>query len=293
MVVKETAYAKINLYLDVVAKRPDGFHDVETVMHAISLADTLTVEALPSQETAVSLTVTGAEGLPTDERNIAVRAARLYLERAGITASVKIELEKRIPVAAGLAGGSTDAAAVLRALDRIYSGKFTYEELLSLAAELGSDVPFCLVGGTAICRGRGERMQSIPFAGGLNLVVAIASGEGVSTPKAYSELDRVYSDFDGSVTRDNAGLLDAMLSSISDADGSACGFYNLFEDAILPVCHGAANLKMRMCELGARCALMSGSGPSVFGICDTEEAARRAERTLLSEGYRAFYATSV
>ena len=290
--IKETAYAKINLILDVVGKRSDGFHDIETVMHAVSLCDELTVTVAPSREASVTLELVGERRLPTDDRNIAVKAAKLYISRAGISDSVRISLNKNIPIAAGLAGGSTDAAAVLRALNRLYGKRLSDKALLSLAAELGSDVPFCLLGGTALCRGRGERIERLPDVCGLNVVIAIADGEHVSTPTAYSSLDAIYSDFDGSVKRAGEARAKALIDSIKGARIDASALYNIFEEAILPECAGASAIKARMLELGALASLMSGSGPSVFGIFDTEEAAKAAESDLIARGYRAYRATS-
>ena len=145
-VVKELAHAKVNLYLDVISRREDGFHDIKTVMHSISLADTITVSLSASKETSVRLQIVGNRHLPTDMKNLAVRAALLYLEKSGINASVEIKLEKCIPVAAGLAGGSSDAAAVLRAMNRLCGKMFSEKALYSMAAELGSDVPYCIYG---------------------------------------------------------------------------------------------------------------------------------------------------
>jgi 4-diphosphocytidyl-2-C-methyl-D-erythritol kinase len=290
--VKENAYAKINLYLDILAKRPDGFHDIETVMHAISLCDEVKVTVSPSRKALVSLEALGGTRLPTDDRNIAVKAAKLYLSRAGISDSVKITLTKNIPVSAGLAGGSTDAAAVLRALNRLYNKRYSNNALLSLASELGSDVPFCLLGGTALCRGRGEDIERLPNVDRLQIVVAISEDEHVSTPTAYSALDALYSDFDGSVEKASEAYSGMLISSIKRFSVDPASLYNIFEEAILPICEGAQHIKARMLELGAKAALMSGSGPSVFGIFETEEAAKSAARDLLSQGFRAYAVTS-
>ena len=291
--VKEKAYAKINLSLNVVGRRADGFHDVETVMHTVSLADEITVEVFPSRMSDVTLRFDGECRLPTDDRNIALKAARLYLDRAGISDSVNITLVKNIPVAAGLAGGSTDAAAVLRALNKLYDKRLSTKALLSLAAELGSDVPFCLLGGTALCLGRGERIERLPDVRGLDLVIAVADGEHISTPEAYSELDRLYSDFDGSVRGNGDLLTQRLLCSVKGGEIDPSSLYNIFEEAILPRCEGASAIKARMLELGALGALMSGSGPSVYGIFDTEDSARRATEVLKNNGVRAYLAKSV
>jgi 4-diphosphocytidyl-2-C-methyl-D-erythritol kinase len=152
---KEKAYAKINLYLDCLGIRDDGFHEIKTVMHSVTLADTVTVVVLSRDKRNIRLQLVGNRYLPTDSKNLAYSAAALFMERAAIDADILIKLEKHIPVSAGLAGGSTDAAATLRALNRLFGKRFSDKALLAMAAELGSDVPYCLVGGTALLRQRG------------------------------------------------------------------------------------------------------------------------------------------
>ena len=196
--VKEKAYAKINLFLDVINKRDDGFHDVKTVMHTVSLCDDVTVFYTPSDKRSIRVSVDGNKYLPQDSRNLAYRAAQLYLDKCAISANVDIKLKKRIPVAAGLAGGSSDAAAVLRAMNKANKRLLTDKALAEISSELGSDVPYCLMGKTALCEGRGEIMTRLPDVSVGYAVIAIAD-EFVSTPKAYGALDSVYSDFDGSV----------------------------------------------------------------------------------------------
>lgn len=277
MIVREKAYAKINLYLNVTAKRPDGFHDIETVMQTISLCDDLAVSLTLSDKAEVYLSVGGAD-LPTDSGNIVTRAAELYLARSGKVGRVDITLIKRIPVAAGLAGGSADAAATLRAMNRLFNDYFSEDELLSLSAELGSDVPFCLLCGCALCRGRGALIEPIASPAPNHFVIAIADGEQVSTPAAYRALDDMYSDFDGSVKRETPDLTK---------------LYNIFENAVFPTCFKAEMLKERMIKLGATASLMSGSGPSIFGIFDSEFSAKDAVDIISKDGARAYYAHSV
>ena len=289
--VKENAYAKINLYLDVTGKRSDGFHEVETVMHSISLCDIITVEVIPLGCADVTLNIDGAPSLPNDGRNLAVKAARAYLERAGITDSVKITLEKRIPVAAGLAGGSSDAAATLRALNKLY-GALTDADLIEIAAELGSDVPYLLHGGTAFCFGRGELTEPLAPLSGLNIVVAIADGESVSTPEAYGALDALYSDFKSPCYDEQSAKLALLKHGRAEGKLDTRGLYNIFENAIFPICCGAELIKSKLVELGAIAALMSGSGPSVYGIFESSVAARSAAAELTALGYRAFFAVS-
>jgi len=290
--VKEFAYAKINLYLNVLDKRPDGFHGIETVMHTLSLADEVTVTVTGSSKRAVRLTVDNLKWLPTDAKNIAYSAAMLYMERAHIDAEISIRLVKRIPVAAGLAGGSADAAAVLRAMNRLFGRMMTEKMLLTLAAELGSDVPYCLLGGTALCHGRGESITRLPDRLSLYAVIAVA-GEHIATPAAYSALDRLYSDFDGSVPTGAEGALDALMSSVNRGVLDADRLFNIFEAAILPECPGARAIKDRLSALGAKYVLMSGSGPSVYGIFESKAAAESAAQALTRDGITAHAAETV
>ena len=290
--VKEYAYAKINLYLDVLSKREDGFHDIKTVMHTVSLRDELTVTARRAERPSIRLTTLGMPKLPCDSRNLAYRAAELFLSATLISAEIDIKLVKNIPVAAGLAGGSSDAAAVLRALNRVFKRPLTEKRLLELAAELGSDVPYCLIGGTALCFGRGERMERLPERLALHLVVAIAD-EHVSTPQAYSELDRMFLDF--TVERDTAHerAFLYIMEGIDSGSLNANELYNIFENAVFATCPKAELIKKTMVELGATHALMSGSGPSVFGVFSSSKDAKAAVSHFVNNGIKAYYAETV
>ena len=290
--VKEKAYAKINLYLDCIGKREDGFHDIVTVMHSVSLCDEITVAKLGEGKSSIRLELDGNRRLPSDNRNLAYAAAEMFLSRAGIKADILIRLDKHIPISSGLAGGSTDAAATLRALNRLYGRCFTDRALLAMAAELGSDVPYCLVGGTALCEGRGERITRLPSSVRLHTVIAV-DNEHVSTPWAYCALDRKYSDFDGSVPRGEMGYLGDLESFLNGGSFPSRGLYNVFENVVLDACPGALAIKNRMLELGAVSAVMSGSGPSVFGIFKDAQDATAAQHTLAAEGKRAYCAETV
>lgn len=290
--VKEYAYAKVNLYLDVISRREDEFHDIRTVMHTVSLRDVVTVSVKAGAKSRVTLTVEGHSKLPTDGRNLAVKAAELFLSSTLISAEVMIRLVKNIPVAAGLAGGSTDAAAVLRALNKAFRKPLTEKRLLQLAKELGSDVPYCLLGGTALCLGRGEIIERLPDNLELNTVIAVAD-EYVSTPAAYAELDRIYGDFKGARSDDFEFPFSAIMSAVSSGALSDEKLFNIFENAILPICSKAECIKVKMLELGATHALMSGSGPSVFGIYKDRTSAEAAKNELLNMGIKAYYATTV
>ena len=288
---REYAYAKINLTLDVTEKRADGFHNIESIMHSLSLSDELTVELWKSENTEINLIINGNDSLPTDGRNLVVKAAKAYLEKIGESAKINMTLVKRIPSSAGLGGGSSDAAATLRALNRIFDGRLSSDELSSLGALLGSDVPYCIVGGTALCRGRGEILSEINTAAKGAFVVAIGE-DGVSTPRAYAELDRIYSDFKdySSVGKDRN---ERMIKSLLDGKISASCLYNIFEDAVIKNCPSVEKIKEVMLSAGALGALMSGSGPSVFGLFENSNAAKEAAEKLSQMGYRAFFAESV
>ena len=289
--VKEKAYAKINLYLDVTEKREDGFHEIKTVMHTVSLADDITVFSEPTRGASqVRISIDGAAFLPTDGRNLAVKAAKLFLERAGLLANINIKMKKNIPVAAGLAGGSSDAAAVLRAMNKLFGKPFGEKAMLSLSAELGSDVPYCLLGKTALCEGRGEIMTRLPDLKGAHfLIVKIA--EHISTPMAYAELDRVYGDF--AEPHVPSAPLDELIASLKCGAFDTATLYNVFESAVFGLVPMARVAKERLLELGAKNAMMSGSGPTVFGIFLTNADAERAAEALSREGFESFVAVSV
>ena len=290
--VKEHAYAKINLYLDVIAKREDGFHEIKTVMHTVSLCDEIVVSILPSDKRNIKLTVSGNYKLPTDSRNLTYRAAELFLDRMLTDGEVHIHLNKSIPVAAGLAGGSADAAAVLRALNKLYKRPFTEKCLLGMAAELGSDVPFCLIGGTALCTGRGEEMKRLDNKLSLYTVIAVAD-EHISTPQAYAGLDEMYDDFSTGEIGEGNEHYGALMSSLGDGVLTKMKLYNIFENSVLPICSGAETIKNKLLQLGATHALMSGSGPSVFGIFTDKASAESAAAVLVEDGFRAYFAQSV
>lgn len=289
---KEKANAKINLYLDVVSLREDGFHDIKSVMHTVSLCDEISVKYFPSKTSSIKLFVAGNRFLPTDAKNLAYRAAALFLEKASVTAGIEISMRKNIPVAAGLAGGSADAAAVLKAMNKIFGKLFSDKALSAIAAELGSDIPFCLYGKTALCEGRGEIMTKLPDSLKAHFVIAVGN-EHVSTPAAYKRLDEIYSSFDGTVKTDGDAYYSNLISDMKDGSLTQNGLFNVFEAAVLPICPNSEKIKQQLKELGAEASLMSGSGPSVFGVFKNETDARRAEKKLRELGINAHYAYSI
>lgn len=272
MTVKEKAYAKINLFLDVTGKREDGFHNILSVMHSVGLADEIELEAKKADYSCITLEIKNSD-LPADERNLAYLAAEAFLEKTGIEAAIHIRLEKHIPVCAGLGGGSSDAAAVLRALNTAFDRPLSTAELCALAATLGSDVPFCVLGGTRLCRGRGEKMESYPMEP-LTVVLCTPHAEKVSTPEAYRLLDEAFDDF----KEDRCDLHEALFSFF--AEDPVLGLYNVFEGVLLPRLPEADEIRAFFVEHGALGALMSGSGSTVFALFEKEEEAEAVVREL-------------
>ncbi len=283
----ERAYAKINLYLDVLGKRADGFHEIESLMQSISLRDELTLTLDRSKERSISLKIEGNDALPNDENNLILCAVRAYEEHRPIEGKLDILLKKRIPTEAGLGGGSADAAATLRALNRLVPDALDDCLLSEIAAKLGSDVPFCLRGGTHICRGRGDLLSHTKPLENLHLVI-VNSGERVSTPKAYSDLDLAFGDF-GTVE----GRIDVNEALASLHQGGDIKLFNIFEGVVLPLCPIAKSAKEALLSLGASAALMSGSGATVFGIFSSREKAENAEKALKDKFIFIEYAESI
>lgn len=278
---KIAAYAKINLFLDVLCREADGYHGIESVMQTVSLADTVFLSCTAAEKTEISLTCSDP-ALPADMRNLAFRAAARYLEAVGRHAKVEIRLEKVIPAAAGLAGGSADAAAVLNGMNRQMGNLLSREALCRVGAALGADIPFCLTGGTALCRGRGEILSPLPPMPPCHIVIA-RGGDGVSTPQAYAALDARYHGFPSAMPH---GSLSAVRDALAKGDAAAVGasFYNIFEEVVLPQHEAARQIRSLLKESGGY-AGMSGSGPSVFGIFTDESAAKDAAGRLSRLGY--------
>ena len=269
------APAKINLFLEVTGRRGDGYHEIDTVMQTVRYADKLNISYDPEGE-GIFLTC-NRRYIPTDSGNIAWRCAEEFLRATGKSGRVEIHIEKRIPVAAGLGGGSSDGAAVLKALNRLTGAGLGREELAALSAPIGADIPFCVRGGCARATGIGEIFSHASPLSGVELVIAIG-GRGSSTPEAYRLLDE--SGYGGQRTADG------MLAALSAGDRAAvyAEMYNAFEDVIIANNREIGTLKEKMLENGARAALMSGSGAAVYGIFESKRAARAACRALRESG---------
>ena len=263
------APAKINLGLSVGPPRSDGFHEVATAYHAIALYD----ELVAATADELSVSVTTADGVPVDDvpqdrDNLAVAAALAIAERTGVEPMVRLHVTKNIPVAGGMAGGSADAAAALVACDALWQTGLARSELLELAAGLGSDVPFSLVGGTALGTGRGEVLTKVLARGRFEWVVAVADG-GLSTPRVYAECDRLRAGRDGSEPKVADDLMAALRAGDADALGAA--LHNDLQEA---ACSLRPELRQTLEtgeEAGALGSMVSGSGPSVVFLARGRE----------------------
>ena len=289
MRITEYAYAKINLYLDVLSKRDDGFHDIRSVMHSVDLCDLIELSAEPSDKTEIALRITSDADIPSGEDNIVFKAVRQYLLSVGITARVNINLKKSIPVEAGLGGGSSDAAAALRAMNRIF-GKLFDDELFDLALTLGSDVPYCLVGGTKLCRGRGVPTSALSVPP-MHVLIALGT-ERITAKEGYLALDRKYSDFDGTVSKPELSESE-IISAFTPAGIDEGVLYNVFESLDIPKLSEVKRIKRSMSEQGAKGSLMSGSGPAVFGIFSTKTEAEIALQHLEALGIKTYLTQSI
>lgn len=261
--------AKINLTLDILGKRPDGYHEVSMVMQSVSLHDTLQLERIPE---GIELSI-DVPWLEADETNLAYRAAAKILAYGRVSGGVRIQLQKRIPMAAGLAGGSADAAAVLRGVNELYGLNLSLDELCSLAAQLGSDIPFCLCGGTMLATGRGEVLKRLPPVPAFWVVLA-KPPISVSTAWAYQHYDA-----EGAERHpDNEAMCRAIAAG--SREELAPLLCNVLESVTIKQYPVIAVYKEKMLQQGAMVSMMSGSGPTVFGLLETRAAAERLAAVL-------------
>ena len=268
------AYAKLNLTLDILGKRDDGYHELRMVMQTVSLCDDVTVTL--TDGTGVACRVAGAE-LPCDERNLAVKAANAFCEALGYHGGIDITLTKRIPSGAGLGGGSADAAAVLRALNRWRDYPLSVYALCELGAQIGSDVPFCVLCGTALAEGRGERLTKLPDTPEMFTVIC-KPDVCFSTPALYAKLDDV-----ALAKRPDTRAMRAALEK-GDLEAIGAGLCNVFEQVAIPDHLELNYIKSIMMSYGAYGAQMTGSGSAVYGLFDSFEYAAVA-CTMLKDNY--------
>lgn len=269
------ARAKINLTLDVTGRREDGYHTVEMVMQSIALHDTVRVTTIHGEKKPRGIVLScSLPFLPTDERNLAYRAAELFYKETGaLLETCEIHIEKRIPVAAGLAGGSTDAAAVLRALNALHTAGLTDDELCEMGLKLGADVPFCLRGGTMLAQGIGEELSLLPDMPRC-WVVLCKPPFAVPTKEVYQEIDSV----DILEHPDNKGMMAAL--NQEDYEGVCAYLSNVMETVTAAKRRQIGEIKSFLAENGADGTLMSGSGPTVYGLFSDESRAKTAAKML-------------
>lgn len=271
------ACAKINLTLDVLGKRPDGYHDLRMIMMEIPLSDVVTIEK--SDQIQVS---TNLKFLPNNQKNIAYQAAEQFFSETGISGGVKIQIEKKIPVSAGLAGGSTDAAAVLKGLNQMYDAGLSLEQLQAIGNRIGKDVPFCLMGGLALAEGTGEKLLPLPKLPHCWIVLVKPQYLNVSTKEVFSALKASKVE----LHPDTSGAISAL--GHSNLHEVCRRMYNVLEEVTVKKHPVISEFKNIMLEYGALGSVMSGSGPSVFGIFDSFELAKQAEEKLLTYDKQVF-----
>ncbi len=272
------APAKINLGLDVVGEREDGYHEVKMVMASIGLWDKLSFRKIDRNEIKFE---TNLEFLPTDSSNLVVKGVNMLFEEFDIDGGCEIYLEKHIPVSAGMAGGSTDGAAALKAINKMYNLGLSTEELMDRGVKLGADVPYCIMGGFALSEGIGEKLTHLPRIEDIYILIS-KPPFAVSTAKVYGDLvldeNTVHPDIDGLVGKIKENDVHGMCDYMS----------NILEDVVRPEYKEIEELEKIMYSHGAIKSLMSGSGPTVFGLFDSEEQALAAKEEILALPYKSF-----
>ena len=267
----EKAYAKLNLTLDVLGRREDGFHDLRSVMQTISLYDTITMDLETGEPWNL---ICDREDIPCDERNLAWKAAKLFCESQGVNpGGLTIRIEKQIPSGAGMGGGSADAAAVLRMLNSYYGDPLSIVQLADLSAKIGSDIPFCVMGGTVMCEGRGEimrRLNNCPDC----VILGCKPEFSVSTPVLFRKIDSV----DIMAHPDNEAMERAI--EAGDIDAVAREIYNVFDPVVSEDHPEIAHIKNICVSHGALAAQMTGSGSVVFAIMPDLKSAEEAGEEL-------------
>lgn len=268
------ALAKINLGLDVIGRRENGYHDVRMVMQTIYLYDDVTIRKTENPGIVVK---TNLSFLPVNDDNIAYKAARMLIDEFGIESGVEITLEKHIPVAAGLAGGSSNAAAVLVGMNRIFDLKLSQKELMERGVKLGADVPYCVMRGTVLAEGIGEALSPLPPMPKCYILIA-KPGINVSTKVVYEKLD--------SKPIENHPDIDAIIEGLEENDiyKVAASLGNVLEAVTIEDYPVIEEIKDAMKKAGALNAMMSGSGPTVFGIFDDKKVAKAAKETIKAMG---------
>ena len=271
------AYGKINIGLDVTGRREDGYHLVRMIMQTVNLYDEVSVK---KQETGITVQ-TNRPFIPNDERNLAFKAAKAVMERYSLSEGVRIDIGKSIPVAAGMAGGSADAAAVLKGMKELFALEISEEEMDEIALKLGADVPFCLRKGTYLAEGIGEELTRLPDMPSCYCLI-VNPGFGVSTKDVYKKIDAIKDPKHPEIDRIIEGLGRKSIENVALSMG------NILELAVIPDHPQIQEIKEIMLKNGALGAMMSGSGPTVFGLFRTEDNLNRAYSAFEGEGYDKF-----
>lgn len=273
MIVK--AYAKINLTLDITGVRPDGFHELRSVMAPITLCDDIVIERADSFSFDCNIkSICG-------DNNLCVRAAKAFFARSGMSSNVSVYLDKKVPFPAGLGGGSSDAAAVLRGLNEMYGNPVSESDLFEISASLGSDIPFCLLGSPALCEGRGEVLTPLSLDKELDVVIAIGEGR-LPTADVYRSYD--------SASLDVRNDTDKFLSAVNNHDAEALisSFGNAFEPVTDILCPETATMRELLLSYGALASHLSGSGPSVYGVFKDNASAVKVAEAMKNNGFSAY-----
>ena len=270
--IRFKAYGKINLGLDILRKREDGYHELQTVMQTLTVYDTL---HLNTDESFSDIRVmSNKEELPVDSGNIVYKAIELIKREYNITDGVHAYIEKRIPIAAGMGGGSADAAAAVKAMNFLFGLKIPEKKLMEFCLELGADVPFCFMRGTALAEGIGERLMRLKMPPECTVLIA-KPDINVSTKEVYEEFDRLltvdHPDIKGIIKAVDEGSLDLLAASLG----------NVLEAVTAAKYQAINKIKKIMTDNGARASMMTGSGPTVFGIFDNRDKARLAKKEIL------------
>lgn len=266
MEIIEKAPAKLNLCLDMLYSREDGYHELEMIMTSVDLNDYLTFQEISGNEIRLSA---NGYSVPLDDRNLVYQAIELLKKKFSISKGLEVEIEKNIPIAGGLGGGSSDCAATFRALNKMWNLGLTLEEMAEMGASIGSDVPYCIYGNTAFVSGRGEKIKKIRDMKSC-WILLVKPVKGVSTKYAFTRLDNTedvnHPDIKKLCSAIEAGDFECMCQSMG----------NILEEAVKDLCPNIAKIKKHLFSLGAQGAMMSGSGSSVFGLFQNQKKALRA-----------------
>lgn len=281
MKIEEKAHAKINLSIDIVSKMDSGYHNMRMIMQSVGLYDAVQLTCTPGDGFVIS---TDLRYLPTDERNIAVRASAVFYKYTGISGyKTQIRITKNIPVCAGLGGGSTDGAAVLRGLNTMFKTKLSRKTLERLADQIGSDVPFCVAGGTTLAEGKGDILSDLTALTTCHVVIC-KPPFAISTPELFSKINCPKI----SLRPDTDGIICEL--DKNNLHGVARRMYNVFEDVLSKGTGAVGEIKETLLDNGAHGAVMTGTGSAVFGLFDDEERARCAYSDL-SRTYKECFLT--